>query len=157
MAKDRVRWRSSSPEYIAWRNMIRRCTEVGHPCFHNYGGRGIYVCKRWLHSFDSFLKDVGIRPNSSRTLERIDNNGNYESGNVCWATRKRQAQNTRKNKIISHNGKTMCLSEWARHLGFSSSTMTYRVQKHGPIAAVSMPRSKKGSWSRSKGAHCNAN
>ena len=86
-----------TPEYITWRNMLQRC---GNPRAHNYkyyGGRGIRVCDRWVNSYTDFLLDVGRKPTDEHTLDRIDVNGNYEPGNVRWATWSEQAANKRDN------------------------------------------------------------
>jgi hypothetical protein len=84
-----------SKEYTTWRAMIDRCTNRRNAAWRYYGGRGIRVCKRWLASFPAFLADVGPRPSPERSIDRIDNDGNYEPGNVRWATRIEQNRNKR--------------------------------------------------------------
>lgn len=131
--------------YPSWNVMMQRCYNPKNKSYKIYGGRGIKVCKRW-HSFENFLKDMGERP-KSLTIERKDNNGNYTPENCIWATRKRQANNTRNNTIYTINGKSKTLAQWADEIGVNHSTIIGRIKRGWPIEkAVSIPALKK--WSR---------
>jgi hypothetical protein len=83
-------------EYRTWLGMRRRCLNANDKNYRDYGGRGIGICKRWLNSFENFLADVGRAPDPEYTIDRINNDGNYELGNVRWATREQQAKNKRR-------------------------------------------------------------
>lgn len=82
---------SRTRTYITWSNMIQRCTYPDNDNYHRYGGRGISICQRWI-MYENFLSDMGLRP-KGKTLDRINNNGNYEPSNCKWSTPKEQAQN----------------------------------------------------------------
>jgi hypothetical protein len=85
---------SYTPEYAAWHNMIQRCTRPNHAAWKDYGGRGISVCDEWMASFEVFIAHVGPRPDGM-SIDRINNDGNYEPGNVRWATKRTQSNNQR--------------------------------------------------------------
>lgn len=88
-----------STEYIIWQKMKERCSNINHIAYHRYGGRGIKVCAQW-EMFDQFYKDMGKRPSLNLTLDRINNDGNYEPANCRWATYSEQSKNrSKKNKI----------------------------------------------------------
>lgn len=89
------------PEYAIWANMIYRCRNKKAANYPLYGGRGISVCQRWRKSFDSFFDDMGQRPSPMHSIDRIDNDGNYEPGNCRWATAKEQRANQRPRKMAA--------------------------------------------------------
>lgn len=114
--------------YHAWQSMLQRCYNKNHKSYHNYGGRGITVCKSWRESFLNFLKDMKEKP-SGLSLDRVNNNGNYEPNNCCWSTPKRQAQNRNTNILITYNNETKCLMEWAELLNIPYSTLSNRLNR----------------------------
>lgn len=118
-----------TPEYMAWLNMRLRCWDKSNPEFHRYGGRGISVCERWANSFSNFLSDMGPRPSSGHSIDRKENNGNYEPDNCRWATRREQMANTSRSRFVVLRGERMIMSEAARRSGLSVGGIAYRIEK----------------------------
>jgi len=118
-----------SPEYVTYKSMKERCNNEKGRFYYNYGGRGIKVCERWLESYQNFLEDMGRRPSLAYSLDRIDNEGNYEPSNCRWATKKQQGNNTRDTVFVTMNGKTKSLTEWAEELGINRRTLYDRRRK----------------------------
>lgn len=119
--------KSHTPTWNSWMAMKDRCLRPSCSDFPRYGGRGIAVCARWQESFENFLADMGLRPPGT-TIERKENNGNYEPGNCIWGTQEQQNSNKRNNRYIEFSGKRMTLAQWARHLGLSSQTLHIRLE-----------------------------
>lgn len=113
---------NSGPEYKIWSQMIARCR--GHK---NYGARGIKVCERWL-DVKNFLSDMGPRPSSKHSIERRDNNGNYEPSNCFWATKDIQVSNTRRNVYFDVGGKKMTMKQAASAVGMEYGTLRGRLK-----------------------------
>lgn len=120
---------SHTKEYDVWQKMRDRCYNPASKDYANYGGRGITVCERW-NTFEHFYADMNCpRPSSRHSLDRYpDKNGNYEPGNVRWATPKQQARNQRKTIFITYDGREMPLIEAAELFGIRYLTLKYRIR-----------------------------
>jgi hypothetical protein len=112
-----------------WRAMHNRCYNSNQKAYRNYGGRGIVVDARWhgKEGFDEFVRDMGDRP-AGGTIERVDNDGAYCPENCKWATRLEQSKNKRNTRLITANGETKHLADWARHLGCNPAAILARIQ-----------------------------
>lgn len=119
--------------YSTWTSMIGRTTNPSHTVAKHYHARGITVCDRWRASFENFLADMGERPTKGHSIDRIDNERGYEPGNCRWATRGEQARNTRRTIHLEHNGRTMCVKDWANLLGISPTTLRIRLRRGWPL------------------------
>lgn len=119
---------NKTTEYKIWCGLIQRCENPNNPRFADYGGRGIKICERWRRSFMDFLRDMGQRPSTNHSLDRIDNNGGYELTNCRWATRQQQQRNRKTNRLLTLNGATKTVAEWAEFLGLSEHLIRSRLQ-----------------------------
>lgn len=121
--------KTSTATYRAWAAMRNRCRNPRVPAYRNYGARGIRVCKRW-ERFETFLADMGeVAPGYS--LERIDNDGHYEPANCCWIPFERQARNRRVVHMLTYNGETRTIIEWAKYVGLKPITLYARLGRYG--------------------------
>jgi hypothetical protein len=119
---------SITPEFRAWATMQQRCENPRNPRYRHYGGRGIRVCDRW-QLFENFYADMGKRPTSKHSIDRIDNNGHYAPENCRWATNQEQLQNTRRNVYVELHGERMTVAEAARRSGLYVHTLYARLER----------------------------
>lgn len=118
------------PEYFVLADMKRRCYNKKNNRYARYGGRGIVVCERWLESPLNFIADMGSRPSKNHSIERRNNDGNYEPCNCYWAVREEQANNRSNNTKITIDGVTKNLTQWSSQEGICR-TVIYRRLKRG--------------------------
>lgn len=124
--------RAGTDIYKTWLHIKQRCYDEKTEQYKNYGGRGITVCDRWRDDFQAFYDDISKLPHFGEkgySLDRIDNNGNYEPNNVRWATAKEQANNRRTNHLITYNGKTQTIAQWADETGINKYTIRTRLSR----------------------------
>jgi hypothetical protein len=115
-------------EYRTWKGMVARCAKPNANGFLRYGGRGIKVCKRWM-SFPNFVKDMGLKPTSQHSIERRNNNGDYRPSNCYWAVKSEQDRNKSSNRLLTFNGKTKALVDWAGETGIQAGTIGMRLKR----------------------------
>jgi hypothetical protein len=120
-------WKSK--EYQTWASMKQRCTNPNSMHYPTYGGRGITVHPAWIDNFEQFLVDVGRAPETALSLDRINNDGNYEPGNVRWATRKEQSNNRRETISAEIEGRTLPLADLAREYGVAYMLVFQRYKR----------------------------
>lgn len=124
---------TGTPEYGTWTAMKSRCYTKSNVAYPYYGGRGITVCERWLHSFQNFLDDMGHKPTPNHSLDRIDSDGNYCPENCRWADSETQNNNLRSNRHLTFNGKTQTIAQWAREVGLHKNALISRLEWGWPI------------------------
>lgn len=121
--------RTGASVYKIWQAMIRRCCNPKDSGFQNYGGRGIRVCERWRFSFEAFLEDMGERPSPKHSIDRIDNDGDYEPSNCEWQTRKRQSRNRRSTRYFTINGLTKSFADWCDEYEIKRAVVDCRLRR----------------------------
>lgn len=138
--------KSANPrEYRIWQSMKSRCHYPDRA--GRYAERGITVCDRWFDSFEDFLADMGPCPSPIHSIDRIDNKGNYEPGNCRWATPSEQSRNQGRNHLITVDGITRPLCDWAAERGLRPSTVQARIGRYGWTAEKALGTSPR-SWGR---------
>lgn len=121
---------TKTSEHRIWSQIKSRCSNnKDEQKYGNYGGRGIAVCERWLNSFEAFLEDMGPRPSNKHSIDRINNDGNYEPENCRWATSVEQQNNRRSNVLFTFYGKTMTLTQWSHIAQIKPSTVEKRLKR----------------------------
>ena len=116
---------TNSPTYRSWASLLQRCLNPKNEYYYRYGGRGIKVCDRWK-DFSKFLEDMGTRPDGM-SIDRKNNNGNYERSNCRWATRKEQDNNKSTSRFLTYKGETKTVQQWSELLGVSHLTLRARL------------------------------
>jgi hypothetical protein len=130
-----------TPTYYVWCGMRERCRNPNNKSYKRYGGRGIRVCERW-EDYTNFLADMGERP-AGLTLERKNNNGNYEPGNCVWATYSEQSNNRSINVFVEHNGQRLTVSQWAHSVDLAPELVRTRLRHGWPIERALQPSTRR--------------
>lgn len=118
---------SQHPLKTTWQGMMQRVYDRNAINYYHYGARGIKVCKRW-HSFDFFVADMGPKPSEKDTLDREDTNGDYCPSNCRWVDRTTQNNNARSNTLLTFEGVTLTVTQWARRVGLRASCIRSRIR-----------------------------
>lgn len=123
---NRTHGMTETSEYSIWCAMMKRCSNSKIAQWKHYGGRGIKVCERWK-KFENFISDMGLKPTPKHSIDRKDNNGNYEPGNCRWATSGEQRRNSRLVRLLTFHGETMCVTDWAIKTGINMRAILSRL------------------------------
>lgn len=146
--------KTTTKEYRAWAEIKRRCYVKSNSRYSTYGARGVTMCDRWLNSYSQFLGDMGRAPSKNHSIDRINNDGNYEPSNCRWTTDVEQANNRSNNLIIAYNGETRSLAEWCRELSLPYGTIAARIYKwHWPAEIAFTKKIRQSKQLRLKQPH----
>lgn len=138
-----------SPEFNTWKRLRQRCMNPKCKDWRNYGGRGIEICDQWKNDFARFYADMGPRPSSAHSIDRINNDGPYSPENCRWATRQEQNKNRRDSIYVEHAGKRLMLADWSEITGIGEETIRYRIKAGWTAAeALMIPPGTKGKFHR---------
>src|ERR1044071_6779273 len=140
---------TGTSEYHAWTKMKRRCSNPDIPGYYNYGGRGIKVCKRWTNSFAHFFADMGKKPTRRHEIDRKNNSRGYYPSNCRWVLPIVNGNNRRTNRILTADGQTKTMAEWARQLRCSRGCIPHRLAHGRSVNESSM----NAGWMTRSGAH----
>lgn len=131
--KSRKHGKTRTKIYETWCHIKQRCFDENDPRYNYYGGRGIKMCDEWKDDFQAFYDFVSMLPHFEEkgySIDRINNNGNYEPDNVRWATKEIQNNNTRRNHYLTYNGKTQTIAQWAEELNMNQYMIYSRINKY---------------------------
>lgn len=143
----------SHPSYPQWATMLTRCRNKKVKKYRDYGARGISVCKRWVSGdgektgFECFMKDMGNKPTKKHSIDRINNDGNYEKSNCRWATNKDQANNRRSCRVLTYRGESLSMMKMAEKHGLSYFMLRDRISRGWSIEEAMQPIGPSG-WKR---------
>lgn len=143
---------TKSPHYSRWRLMIDRCTDQNCRAYKDYGARGIKVCDRWL-DINNYIADLPDGYQEGLELDRINNDGDYEPGNVKWSSKSENCSNRRSSRIIEFNGEKLTAKEWGARLGMSHGAIAERLDKWGWDVEKALTTPPLDDFGRMKRAH----
>lgn len=139
---------AETPEHRAWGHMKDRCQNPKSQRFDRYGARGITVCEEWRNSFEAFFAYVGLRPSPEHSLERINNDGNYEPGNVEWAVPERQNNNKATSVFLEFGGERLTIAQWSKRLGIQQKTLSERLKAGWTVEEIVTTPAAARTWSK---------
>lgn len=122
-----VRGTTEYQTYSSWQHIKERCLNPNNKYYKNYGGRGITICEEWMN-FENFLSDMGLATDGY-SIDRIDNDGNYNKENCKWASFQEQMNNTRRSHFLEYNGEKKTIADWAREKNMSYEKLINRIKR----------------------------